>query len=76
MVGVDLDVTGTVVLEEVSELVEGVDDGVQFFVADGPTFLGILECAGVEYDRSYFSGLGVALRDDLGVGSFFCAVFY
>ena len=68
MVGVDLDGTGTVVLEEVSELVEGVDDGVQFLVADGPTFLGILEFAGVKYDRSYFSGFGVALRDDRGVG--------
>ena len=50
MVSVDLNGAGTVVLKEMSELVEGVDDGVQFFLADGPTFLGVLEFTGVKYD--------------------------
>ena len=68
MVGVDLDGACRVVLEEVSVLLECVDDGVQFLVADWPSFFGVLELAGVEYHGSRYARLGVGLADDRGVG--------
>ena len=68
MVRVDLDGACRVVLEEVSVLLECVDDGVQFLVADWPSFFGVFEFAGVEYNGSGYAGLGVGLADDRGIG--------
>ena len=47
---------------------EGVDNEVQFFVANRPLLLGIFELAGMEDHGMGFGGLGVGLADNRCVG--------